>query len=88
MKDVTDVSHKYSKLTRATQFMHDQPMSKSLFSEVNGTSRTSYGSTRGQYPPIADRHGAVEHELELGDNLVGLSLKYGVTVRCERSCVW
>ena len=45
---------------------------KSLFSEVNGTSRTSYGSTRGRYPLVADRHGAVEHELEPGDNLAGL----------------
>ena len=54
---------------------------------MNGTSRKSYGSTRGQYSFLADRRGTVEHELEPGDNLAGLSLKYGVTVRCERSCV-
>jgi hypothetical protein len=59
---------------------NQQMSEKSSFAGLNGTTRTSYGSTRGQYPPVANRHGAIEHELEPGDNLAGLSLKYGVSV--------
>ena len=72
-------------LTRVNPFYQNQPMSeKSSFVGLNGTTRTSYGSTRGQYPPAADRQGAIEHELEPGDNLARLSLKYGVTVSRRR----